>query len=268
MGTIITKPGGGGAQVGYRGFKYTVIEQYGGAEPNPTDGQAILWFQDDGEGGWYYEGIYIHYKDADGTSMSQIFSSLTSHGGNGQQPYILVNSAGVITLNEIRTVSYTAPFTKIKLTNSNGNQNNIGSSGSTCYFHFQTSPVVPTYSGYSMAGNLNGTTIPVGTNFIGIGSSTSNTTETNRSVPVALSQGNLQNIYVRTAGIMTGSMALSLMVNGSALPPAYTIPAGSAAGIYTFIFFANVTNGSNISIRVEQSTATSSGILTFGWIAR
>lgn len=124
---------------------------------------------------------------------------------------------------------------------------------------------VPTYNGYSMASNLNGTTIGVGTSYIGIGSSTTDATEINRSVSVAVSQGSIVNVYLRTADIMTGSMQLTIMITGIAVGTPYTIPAGSAAAVYPFLFSAGLANGSTVSIRVVQSTATSSGVLAFGW---
>jgi hypothetical protein len=266
MGTIITKPGGGGAQVGYRGFKYTVTEQFYGAEPNPTDGQAILWFQDDGDGGTYYAGIYIHYKDADGTNMNQIFSTLTSHGSDIQQPYILVNSAGVITLNEIRSASFTAPFTKIVLTNSYGNQNNIGSSGSTCYFHFQTSPKV-NYQGYSMAGNLNGTSITVGTSYLGVGSSTAGSTIASRSFKASTPGRRIATGIITTAGVMTGSMSIRVMDGTTPLGLEFVLASGTAAATYQFAYFLALPNSeSNLSLRITQSTATSCGINGFSFI--
>jgi len=246
------------------GFKYNVSVWFGvNPSPIPAAGEAIFLYYDNGEGGADFSGMVISRTNADGYAMSDFLNTV-----NGQ-PISIFTASGtyLIMLTSVVNTGYFSTYVLF------GAMSYVGIdattlNGTTCYFNFETSQNVPTYNGYSMAGNLNGTTIPVGTNFIGIGSSTSNTTETNRSVPVTLSQGALQNVYVRTAGTMTGSMALSLMVNGNALPPVYTIPAGSAAGIYTFIFFVLVTNGSNISIRAVQSNATSSGILTFGWIAR
>jgi hypothetical protein len=119
-----------------------------------------------------------------------------------------------------------------------------------------------------MAGNLNGTTITVGTSFIGIGSNTANATETTRSVPVAASQGNIINGYLRTAGIMTGSMQLAIMINGVQVGTPLTIAAGSAAGSYTFLTTAGISNGQPVSIRIIQSTATSAGVLTYGWVIK
>jgi hypothetical protein len=124
---------------------------------------------------------------------------------------------------------------------------------------------LPVYNGYSMASNLNATKILVGTSFIGIGSQSSNAIETNRSVSVAVSQGNIVNAYIRTAGVMTGSMELTIIIGGVAVGTPYTIPAGSAAAIYTFLTSAGITNGSTVSIRAVQSTLDSAGVLAFGW---
>jgi hypothetical protein len=116
-----------------------------------------------------------------------------------------------------------------------------------------------------MSGNLNGTTIAVGTVYLGIGSSTSNATESNRSVSVAA--GTVTYLYLRTSGVMTGSMTVRLFKNGASTSMTFTIAAGSAAAKYTTT--ANqqsVIDGDELSLSVVQSTATSSGVLAFGFI--
>jgi hypothetical protein len=66
---------------------------------------------------------------------------------------------------------------------------------------------------------------------------------------------------------MTGSMAVTLMKNGVATAMTFTIPAGSAAGKYTTTSNAQfVSDGDKVSLRIVQSTATSSGVLAFGFI--
>jgi hypothetical protein len=116
-----------------------------------------------------------------------------------------------------------------------------------------------------MAGNLNGATILVGTVFIGIGSITSNATEINRAVAVA--SGTVAYVYLRIAGVMTGSMAVTLMKNGVATAMTFTIPAGSAAGKYTTTTNQqSVIDGDDLSLRIAQSTATSIGVQAFGFI--
>jgi hypothetical protein len=127
---------------------------------------------------------------------------------------------------------------------------------------------VPTYNGYSMSSNLNGTTIGVGTSYLGIGLSTPNVTEAKASVVIAASQGSILGGYVKTGGIMTGSMQLTIMIEGVAVGTPYTIPAGSAGGTYTFLSSAGISNGSNVSIRVIQSTATSPGMFAYGWVIK
>ena len=124
---------------------------------------------------------------------------------------------------------------------------------------------VPTYNGYSMAGNLSGATISTGTFYLGIGLTTPIVTESRASVIVAASQDSIQAAYLKTAGVMTGSMELTIMIQGVAVGTPYIIPAGSATGTYTFLSSAGLSNGSNVSIRVRQSTATSPGVNAFGW---
>ena len=124
---------------------------------------------------------------------------------------------------------------------------------------------VPTYNGYSMAGNLMNQTVNTGNFYIGIGAFSAALTETARSVIVAASQGSIQAAYLKTAGVMTGTMELTIMIQGVAVGTPYAIPTGSAAGTYTFLSSASLSNGSTVSIRVRQSTATSPGVNAFGW---
>lgn len=127
---------------------------------------------------------------------------------------------------------------------------------------------VPTYNGYSMAGNLSGATISIGTFYLGIGLTTPIVTEARASVVVAASQGSILQGYLKTSGIMTGSMELTIMISGVAVGTPYTIPAGSAPGTYTFLNSAGISNGSNVSIRVVQSTVISAGVMAYGWVIK
>ena len=118
---------------------------------------------------------------------------------------------------------------------------------------------------YAMAGNLVANTVAVGTFFIGIGASTTNANEVNRAITVA--SGIVTYLYLRIAGTMTGTMIVRLHKNGGATSMTFTIPAGSAAGKYTTV--ANqqsVVDGDELAISLQQSTATSSGVVSFGFI--
>jgi len=116
-----------------------------------------------------------------------------------------------------------------------------------------------------MAGNLNGTTIAVGTVFLGIGSSTSNATESNRSITVG--SGKVIYMHLKTSGIMTGSMVVTLMKNGVATTMTFTIATSSAAARYsTNTNQVTTVLGDELSLRVVQSTATSCGVLSFGFV--
>jgi len=246
------------------GFKYN-ISVYSGPAPLPAaaSGEAIILFFDDGAGGITFEGLSISSTDANGLNAASFILPYL----NNQPLTLFINSSSYTTFNNIAAVTFVGGAYFVTSNDYRGTDPST-LNGKVGYFEFGTSQSVPTYKGYSMAGNLNGTSINVGTFFIGIGSATSNATEINRSVPVTMSAGSLQNVYVRTAGVMTGSMELSLVINGSSSAFTYLIPAGSAAGEYIFVNAVSIGSGNQrVSIRIVQSTAASSGILSFGWTA-
>ena len=118
--------------------------------------------------------------------------------------------------------------------------------------------------GYAMGGNLNGLTIAVTTTYIGIGTGTTTTNETARRTSVVA--GTVSRLFLRTSGIMTGSMAITLMKNGVATAMTFTIAATSAGALYsTTANTFTVADGDELSIRIVQSTATSSGVASFGF---
>lgn len=128
---------------------------------------------------------------------------------------------------------------------------------------------IPQYAGpgFTMAGNLNGGTIAVGTTYCGIGVGTTNTSETTRRAVVAT--GTVTYFYLRTVGVMTGSLAITLMKNGVATAMTFTIAAASAAALYsTTSNTFTVADGDELSIRLVQSTATSIGIASYGFIIK
>ena len=118
--------------------------------------------------------------------------------------------------------------------------------------------------GYAMGGNLNGSAIAVSTTYIGIGTGTTSTTETARRTCVV--SGTVSRLFLRTSGVMTGSMDITLMKNGVATAMTFTIAATSAGGLYsTTSNTFTVVDGDELSIRIKQSTATSSGVAAFGF---
>jgi hypothetical protein len=118
--------------------------------------------------------------------------------------------------------------------------------------------------GYAMGGNLNGLTIAVTTTYIGIGTGTTTTNETARRTSVVA--GTVSRLFLRTSGVMTGSMAITLMKNGVATAMTFTIAATSAGALYsTTANTFTVADGDELSIRIVQSTATSSGVASFGF---
>jgi hypothetical protein len=121
--------------------------------------------------------------------------------------------------------------------------------------------------GCSMGGNLNGTTITVTTTYLGIGATSSNTTETNRRTSVI--GGTVTYLYLRTAGTMTGTMVVTLMKNGVATTMTFTIATSSAANVYsTTANQVSVADADELSLRVVQTTATSIGVQAFGFIIK
>jgi hypothetical protein len=117
----------------------------------------------------------------------------------------------------------------------------------------------------AMAGNLGGSTIAVSTVYLGIAASSANSLENNRAVSVGA--GTVIFLYLKTASTMTGSMAVTLMKNGVATAMTFTIPLSSAAARYsTNTNQVTTVLGDELSLRVVQSTATSSGVLSFGFI--
>ena len=117
--------------------------------------------------------------------------------------------------------------------------------------------------GYVLAGNLNGGTIGVGvTTYVGFGVGTINGVETQRRT--AVSAGTVSGMYLRINATMTGTMVVTAMKNGSATAMTFTIAAGSAAGLYsTTSNTFSVADGDEVSIRIVQSTATSSAIYQY-----
>ena len=118
--------------------------------------------------------------------------------------------------------------------------------------------------GYAMAGNLNGGIIAVSTTYLGIGVGNASTSETTRRTCVVA--GTVSRLFLRTAGVMTGSMAITLMKNGVATAMTFTIAATSAGALYsTTSNTFTVVDGDELSIRIVQSTANSIGVTSYGF---
>lgn len=246
------------------GFKYN-ISVYSGPLPLPAaaSGQAIILFSDDGTGSIVFEGLSIHPTDANGLNAPDfILTEL------GKQPLTLfINSSSYTTFNNSATVTVVGGAYFVTSNDYRGTDAST-LNGKVGYFEFGTSQSVPTYNGYSMAGNLMNQIVNTGTYYIGIGGFSAALTETSRSVIVAASQNSIQAAYLKTAGVMTGIMELTIMIQGVAVGTPYAIPTGSAAGTYTFLSSAGISNGSTVSIRVRQSTVASPGVNAFGWVIK
>jgi hypothetical protein len=245
-----------GTQVGYRGFKYNIGT--GTDFPSPTvplAGQALLLFDDDN-----FAGMTISLIDADGLNTSELLYKI-----NGQ-PITIVNA------NNSKTI--VVPITQTFVGGANpylhvvtNNYNYITEIG-VAYIDFNTSNAIPAYNGYTMAGNLNGTSIAVGTSYLGIGSSTAGSTIDSRSFVVNTPQ-RVVNGTIRTAGIMTGSMSIRVINEATPLGTEFVLASGTAAGTYQFAnYLVLPSSQSTLSLRIIQSTATSCGINSFSFILR
>jgi hypothetical protein len=245
-----------GTQVGYRGFKYNIGT--GTDYPSPTvplAGQALLLFDGDDN----FAGMTISLIDADGLNTSVLLSKI------GGQPITIVNA------NNSKTI--VVPITQTIVGGANpylhvvtNNYNYITQIG-VAYIDFNTSNSIPAYNGYAMAGNLNGTSIAVGTSYLGVGSSTVGSTIESRSFQVNTPQKKLMRGTIRTAGIMTGSMSIRVIEETNPLGTEFILPSGTAAGNYQFAYIIFLISSTpNLSLRITQSAATSCGINGFSFI--
>lgn len=246
MGTIINKPGGGGgAQVGYKGFKYNVNTYGYPAAPGP--GQAVI-YEGCGEE-CYYVGFYINRYDANGTDIYLILSKLSA------QPFTIVTATGV-------TVSNTTGSELI------GDYFSILGLGATpyaygvSYFDFGTSN--PITKGYTLAGSLNGTALTTGTYYLSPGSTTANTNITTRTITVP-NAGTIE-CYIIISGT-SSTMSVNLMINGVAQAPYYAMPliGGLPTGRYLVCGTTAITANAAVSLRIVQGAGTSYNIEGFGY---
>ena len=252
--------GGGGAQVGYRGFKYTITSQTNGPLPTPGSGQGVRYFFYDGEDS-FYQGLYLNRVDADGVDLYQIGLKLIN---SPCQPYVLINPTGVTTVNEVISATFDGSYIILSATDSP----NTGASGGVNYFHFSTSNPTPAYTGYTIHGHLNSTPVPVGSFFIAAGSSTLGTTFTSRFCTNVQAAGGYVYSWIQTESVMTGTMVLRTYRNSSAIGTALTIAAGSAAAIYNVSNNLYVGSGSQqLSLNITQTVLPSCNILGFGFRA-
>ena len=198
-----------------------------------------------------------------GTTIKTVNS--TSLLGSGNIVTGTVTSVAALTLGTTgtdlsSTVATGTSTPVITLNVPTASASNRGALTSTDWTTFNT-------KGCAMGGSLNGTTITVGTTYIGIGNASSNTTETNRRISVV--GGTVTFLHLRTVGNMTGTMAVTLMKNGVATAMTFTIAAASTANRYsTSANQVTVVDGDELSIRIVQSTATSIGVQGFGFIIK
>jgi len=254
----VTINSSGGSQVGYRGFKYN-ISVYSGLLPfpNATSGQAIILFYNDGESN-EYNGISISQTDANGLNAAGLIFDYLN-----KQPFTLFTGAtSYVTFNNTGTQFIGGAY-RIN-GNSYAGVDASTLNGQVGYFDFGTSQFVPAFAGYSMAGNLNGAVIPVGTSYLGIGSSIPGSTISSRSFYAVTPNRIAQNCYITTAGVMTGSMSIRLIHNVTPMGAEFVLPSGTAAATYEFINFLSLSSTTSIlSIRITQTGLASCGINNF-----
>jgi len=252
----------------FGGFTYQSF--FSGASPSvPTAGQAYVNYSE----GDPYE-MRISYTTQDGVANLDYYFINNRVGRNA---IIIQNASGQITIfTDVGVAVDNGTYCTILIGNFYSGADPLTFNNSVCNWTFTQNPLLATINSNSlygsdftiqsaMAGNLSGNTIGVLTVYLGVGSITANSIENNRSVSVGA--GKVIFLYLKTAGTMTGSMAVTLMKNGVATAMTFTIPLGSAAGKYsTNTNQVTTVLGDELSLRVVQSTATSSGVLSFGFI--
>jgi hypothetical protein len=214
--------------------------------PVPLAGQAFALYDGDGVS----QGFRISRLDANGVNVSSFLNKL-----NGQT-ITIVNSDNSIALTggNATLVSAPTPFYDI-VSSVNG-----PILTDVAYINIDTSNRLN--NGYSILGHLNGTVIPVGTYYASPGANTLSTNQTSRTAVLVASTDNYIYPYVRTNGIMTGSMEVKIMVNGVAAAN-IVIGGASSAGVYSSI--AAFPNDSSLTMRFTQTGVPSCGIDNFGY---
>ena len=256
MGTIITKPGGGGGgtQVGYRGFKYNVSYSYDASSVPP--GNIYLNFNNDGEGGYSFGGILINRYDADGVFTGDILNILNA------QPFTITNSAGV---SEVVVVSgsnfISAGVNSCYILGANHPD---GSMVGVSYVNFGTSQKVPVYNGYLLNGSLNGATLTTGTHYLSPGPNTASLDPALRTITPPVSQGTIEASV--TIGGTSTTMSINLMINGVVVPAYYAMPLPAGlTGTFPVCGTTAITNGSTVTLRIVQGAGTSYQIHGFSY---
>jgi hypothetical protein len=252
----------------FGGFTYQ--SYFTGASPvSPATGNAFVYFSE----GDAYE-MRISYTTQDGVANLDYYFINNRVGKNA---IIIQNASGQITIfTDIGSAVDNGTYCTISIGNTYSGADPTTFDNTVCNWTFTQNPLLGTINSLSlydtnvtiqsaMVGNLSGNTIGVLTVYLGAGSITANSIENNRSVSVGA--GKVIFLYLKTAGTMTGSMAVTLMKNGVATAMTFTIPLSSAAAKYsTNTNQVTTVLGDELSLRVVQSTATSSGVLSFGFI--
>jgi hypothetical protein len=240
----------------------TYLIQLTDVAPSPLANGYLFWNADSG----YWETFQLDYKQntlVSGTNIKTVNSNSLLGAGNvsvGTVTSVSALTLGTTGTDLSSTVATGTTTPVITLNVPTASSANRGALSAADWTTFNT-------KGCAMAGNLNGGTIAIGTTYIGISVGTTNTTEAARRAAVV--GGTVTYLYLRTSGIMTGSMAVTLMKNGVATAMTFTIAAAAAANIYTTT--ANqftVVDGDELSIRIVQTTAISIGITSYGFIIK
>ena len=118
---------------------------------------------------------------------------------------------------------------------------------------------------YVLTSNVNGTSIVAGTTYIGIGAGSGSTPASNRYTMVMA--GTCLGAYMRISGAQTGTGVFTVLKNGSATSMTFTIPNGSASGVYkdTVNTFSTA-DYDELCMQLVQSTSTSTRYMSFGFI--
>jgi hypothetical protein len=255
-----------GSQVGYRGFRYNISstqDQYA----IPVSGQALVYIYVDGESGdAYYQGLNISRTNADGVDMSSILEYL-----NFQAVTLTTSTGTYVIYPNGGNVTTFAGYVQILSSSTPSGTAGLAPSG-LCYLDFGTSNKV-NFLGTPMMGNLNGTAVPSGTYYIGIGSSTAGTTENSRSTLMfGVGAPTVYLPYLNLAATVPNTMTIALVVNGTASATPTIIPSGSAAGLITlqpsYTLVPSPISGGGQAISIRISGLGGYTINQFGWTLR
>jgi hypothetical protein len=250
MGTIITKPGGGGAQVGYRGFKYNVksiVTTYPNPYPVPVPGEAIYHWEY-GEDFDTFVGISINKTNADGFNIGSIASDINNQALTVTYP----NGTYTIVGSSFSNDDFYNYSTYVFLERRGSFTGDSPQAFNSSYINLETAVK---YNGYVLSGSLNGATLSPGTYYVSPGATTASTNVAARTIQVSGSY--IMNAYINVSGSGSGNLAFNLLVNGTVVAAPTTL-AGGTPGTWQIINSGgySIPNNATLTLRLIQTGGT------------